>query len=108
VTRREWLPAEVLALPAVIDLVTAGSVLSLGRTKTHELARLGQFPVPVLRLGSSYRVPTAPLKALLGLEDSSANSEAEPATGSAFANLTPTPSPRALEQPHHASPTQRS
>ena len=39
----------------------------IGRTKAHALARAGDFPVPVLRIGPSYRVPTQPIKALLGL-----------------------------------------
>ncbi len=59
---------ELLALPAVVDIVTAGRVLGLGRGKSYELARRGEFPVPVLRLGASLRVPTAPLLDLLGVE----------------------------------------
>ncbi|GAA4863944.1 DNA-binding protein [Saccharopolyspora cebuensis] len=59
--------AELLALPAAIDLVTAGRALGIGRTKAHELARAGQFPVRVLRLGSAYRVPTAEVLDLLGI-----------------------------------------
>lgn len=59
----------LLALPAAVDLwPTAGQALSLGRSKTYELARAGQFPVRVLRLGNSYRVPTAELLALLGID----------------------------------------
>ena len=54
-------------LGAVTDLRTAGSVLDIGRTKSFELVRRGEFPVPVLRLGSTYRVPVAPLMRLLGL-----------------------------------------
>lgn len=58
---------QLQALPPVLDIETAGRVLLVGRTKSHELARRGQFPVPVLRLGKAYRVPTAPLLALLGI-----------------------------------------
>ena len=43
--------AEIAALPAVTDLVTAGRALGLGRTKAYELARAGQFPCPVIRAG---------------------------------------------------------
>ncbi|MBV8542555.1 MAG: hypothetical protein JO063_10060 [Pseudonocardiales bacterium] len=32
------------------------------------MARAGEFPVPVLRLGASYRVRTADLLTLLGIE----------------------------------------
>lgn len=59
---------ELLALPAVIDLVTAGRALGLGRTLAHSLARCGEFPVPVLRAGRVYRVPTARLLELLAIE----------------------------------------
>jgi hypothetical protein len=59
--------AEVTGLPAVTDLVTAGRALGLGRTTAYELARAGQFPCPVIRAGSSWRVPTAGLLAVLGL-----------------------------------------
>lgn len=56
---------ELLALPAVIDIETAGRALGLGRTTAHALARAGKFPVPVLRLGRLYRVPTAGVLELL-------------------------------------------
>ncbi len=50
------------------DLATAASVLRIGRTKAHQLARADAFPVPVLRLGSRYAVPVAALLELLGLD----------------------------------------
>lgn len=62
---------ELLELPASVDLVTAGHALNLGRTKSHELARSGQFPVPVLRLGKEYRVRAADLLAFLGINPKS-------------------------------------
>ena len=58
---------ELRALPAAIDLVTAGRAFGMGRTKSHELARAGQFPVKVLRLGREYRVATAEVLAALGI-----------------------------------------
>lgn len=58
---------ELVALPAVVDLMTAGRALGIGRTRAFALARRGDFPVPVLRVGVTYRVPTAPLLRLLGL-----------------------------------------
>lgn len=58
---------EVGELPAVVDLVTAGQALGLGRTKAYQLARTGQFPCPVIRAGSTYLVPVAGLLAVLGL-----------------------------------------
>jgi hypothetical protein len=54
-------------LPPVVDLATAGRALGIGRTKAYELARTGEFPCRVLRLGNVYRVPTAFLRELLGL-----------------------------------------
>lgn len=59
---------ELLALPAVIDIVTAGRALGLGRTLAHALARRGEFPVPVLRAGRVYRVATARVLELLAIE----------------------------------------
>lgn len=60
--------ADVQQLPAVVDLVTAGRTLGLGRTKTYQLARTGQFPCRVIRVGKTYLVPTAEILALLGLD----------------------------------------
>jgi hypothetical protein len=59
--------ADVQQLPAVVDVVTAGRALGLGRTKAYQLARTGEFPCRVIRSGKTYLVPTADLLALLGL-----------------------------------------
>lgn len=59
--------AEIRSLPATIDLVTAGRMFGVGRTKAYQLARTGHFPCRVLRVGRSYRVPTADLITVLGL-----------------------------------------
>ncbi|MDP9428662.1 MAG: helix-turn-helix domain-containing protein [Actinomycetota bacterium] len=58
---------ELLALPASVDLVTAAKALGIGRTTAYQLARSGELPVPVLRLGVRYRVPTAALLHVLGI-----------------------------------------
>lgn len=58
--------AELGELPAVVDVVTAGKALGLGRTKSYQLARAGEFPCRVLRVGKTYLVPTAELLTLLG------------------------------------------
>lgn len=60
--------AELLALPAVIDVTTAARALGLGRSTAYDLARRGKFPCRVLHMGSSYRVPTAELLRVLGIE----------------------------------------
>ncbi|MEU1278835.1 hypothetical protein [Streptomyces sp. NPDC005805] len=58
---------ELLRLPAAVDLETGNRALGLGRSKGYELAKRGQYPCKVLRLGNAYRVVTADLLALLGL-----------------------------------------
>ena len=59
---------EVGALPVVLDAVTAGRMLGLGRTTTYRLLRQGTFPVPVHRAGKVWVVPTAGVLAHLGLD----------------------------------------
>lgn len=59
---------ELLGLPAAIDLDTANRALMIGRSTGYALARQGRYPVRVLRLGNAYRVVTADLLKLLGLE----------------------------------------
>ncbi|MDF3140326.1 MULTISPECIES: hypothetical protein [unclassified Streptomyces] len=58
---------ELLALPVSVDLDTGNRALGLGRSKGYELAKRGQYPCKVLRLGNAYRVVTADLLQLLGL-----------------------------------------
>lgn len=63
--------AQLLELPAVVDIVTAGRAFGLGRTKAYELAKRGEFPCRVLHVGASYRVAAAELQAALGLTPTS-------------------------------------
>ena len=63
--------AELLALPAVVDVTTAARALRLGRSTAYELARRDEFPCRVLRIGSSYRIPTAELLRVLGIDPAS-------------------------------------
>ena len=60
--------AELLALPVTVDVTTAARALGLGRSTAYELARRGEFPCRVLHIGSSYRIPTADLLRVLGIE----------------------------------------
>jgi excisionase family DNA binding protein len=60
--------AEILTLPVVVDVTTAARALGLGRSTAYELARRGEFPCRVIRVGSSYRIPTADLLRVLGIE----------------------------------------
>jgi excisionase family DNA binding protein len=61
---------EIAELPAVLDLLTAARMLGIGRTTAYSLARDGGFPCPVIRVGGTYRVPTAGLLQVLGLSGS--------------------------------------
>jgi predicted DNA-binding transcriptional regulator AlpA len=72
---------ELLALPVVLDVPTAGRAYGIGERHAYELARQGEFPVPVLRLGRLLRVRRADLLADLA----PGVSEAGPATGPALA-----------------------
>ncbi|MGW4796330.1 hypothetical protein ACWEPC_28305 [Nonomuraea sp. NPDC004297] len=65
---------ELLALPATVDLRTAGMAFGIGRTKAHELARNGEFPCPVLRVGYAYRVGRAAILRALDIDDPAINS----------------------------------
>lgn len=56
---------ELLALPTLIDVTTAATVLGVGRSLAYELIRTGQWPTPVLRMGRLVKIPTAPLLRLL-------------------------------------------
>lgn len=65
---RQWTREEIAALPVTVPLVVAASAIGMGRTAAYEAARRGDLPFPVLRLGSRYRVASAHIRALLGVE----------------------------------------
>jgi excisionase family DNA binding protein len=54
-----------MAVPAVLNLVQAAALLGLGRTTAYRLVHEGQWPTPVLWLGSRIKIPTQPLLDLL-------------------------------------------
>jgi predicted DNA-binding transcriptional regulator AlpA len=58
--------ADLRKLPPTVDLMTAARALGIGRTKAYELARHGEFPCRIIRIGDLYRVATADLIRLLG------------------------------------------
>lgn len=62
---REYL----MALPPTVDLQTANRVLSIGRSTGYGLAKRGEYPCKVLKLGNAYRVVTADLQRLVALHD---------------------------------------
>ena len=68
--------AELEALPVAVDLETAGRAFGLGRTRAHELARAGEFPCRVLRIGAKYRVPRTALLEALGIGPSPTSASA--------------------------------
>ncbi|MFI7707626.1 helix-turn-helix domain-containing protein [Nonomuraea sp. NPDC049480] len=71
---------EVIALPASVDIPTAGlAVGGIGRTTAHALARRGEFPVPVHRIGNAYRVNRADILRFLGIDDPTLAAHREPA-----------------------------
>lgn len=66
--RRGMTHAELLALPVSFPLDTANRALDLGRTTGYQLAKRGEYPVRVLRMGNAYRVTRADLLRCLGVE----------------------------------------
>jgi excisionase family DNA binding protein len=55
------------ALPTVVSIMTAARALGLSRTYAYELAKRGDFPCRIIRIGTTYRVPTVELRKLLGV-----------------------------------------
>jgi hypothetical protein len=68
-SKHVWTIDAIRALGATTDVQTAGAILGIGRTKAYELAREGNFPVPVLRIGRRILVPTPTILTLLGVLD---------------------------------------
>jgi hypothetical protein len=66
-TRKAWSREELAALGVWVDLPTAAKVLGIGRTAAYALAKAGDFPVRILRVGRCYRIPTAGLMAALDM-----------------------------------------
>lgn len=61
--------AEALDLPLVVDLPTAARAFGICPATAYKLNRLGTFPCPVLRVGGRFRIPTAYLLQVLGIEE---------------------------------------
>ncbi|WP_051392832.1 helix-turn-helix domain-containing protein [Glycomyces arizonensis] len=64
-----WTLERVKALGVMTNVETAAQILGIGRTVAYRLAKDGDFPVQVLRIGHSYRVPVLRLLELLGAEE---------------------------------------
>lgn len=59
--------AELEALPVSFDLMVACRAHSIGRTLGYDLAKRGEFPCRVLKIGNRYRVTRADLLRSLGI-----------------------------------------
>lgn len=59
---------DVRALPLTVPVPIAGQAFGLGRDTAYRLARRGDFPVPVIRMGARMVVTRASLLAALGLD----------------------------------------
>lgn len=68
IRKRRLSEDELHALPTMVNIQTAADALDISRTTAYKLARLGEFPVPIHRYVSSFRVPKAPLLRYLGIE----------------------------------------
>lgn len=64
-----WSHQRVHALGATTDLLTAARILRIGRTKAYQLAKSGDFPVRVTRIGRHYVIAVAHIAELLGLDE---------------------------------------
>lgn len=87
---------ELRALPVSVPLTVAGRAFGMAAGKARELARSGDFPCRVIRVGARYRVPKSALLAALGLEPHSA--EPKPTEVRTPARLPPAPVESAHER----------
>lgn len=60
---------ELDALGVSTDLQTAARALGISKSSAYALASRDEFPTRVIRVGSRYVVPTAELRAILGIGD---------------------------------------
>lgn len=55
-------------MPTTVSLPKAAALLGISRGSAYANARANDFPVPVIKIGGRYVVPTKPLLDLLGLD----------------------------------------
>jgi hypothetical protein len=67
-SNKVWTIDAVRGLGATIDIETAGAILGIGRSKSYELAKSGEFPVRILRIGRRYLVPIPSILDVLGFQ----------------------------------------
>jgi hypothetical protein len=63
-----WIEQAVRSLGLTTDVETAGAIFGIGRTKAYELAKAGEFPAKILRVGRRYVVPVPAMLKLLNGE----------------------------------------
>lgn len=71
---------ELTRTEVTTDITTAGRAYGLGRANAYALARRGEFPVDVLKIGTRYKVRTALLAADLLHGEAGSTSTADPAS----------------------------
>ncbi|QOC94394.1 helix-turn-helix domain-containing protein [Micromonospora craniellae] len=60
-----WSLDKVRALGTTTDVATAGAIFGLSRSSAYELARSNRLPIPVMKIGSRYRVSVPAIIAVL-------------------------------------------
>jgi hypothetical protein len=63
-----WTLDEVRSLGLTMDVATAAQILGVSRSTGYALAKIGRFPIKVVRVGHRYVVPTAAMIRLLEAE----------------------------------------
>ena len=78
---------ELRSLPVSVDLETAGRAFGFGRTKSFELAKVGEFPCRVIPVGAGrslkYRVPRSAIFDALGIGEDAGDEQGIPTALSA-------------------------
>ena len=67
-TRTSLALADLDALGTSTDVETAGRAFMLSRQQAYDLVKSGQFPCPVLRIGTRWVIPTSGIRRALGVE----------------------------------------
>lgn len=66
---RVWTIERIRALGAVTDIATTAQIFGLSRSTAYEMAQAGTLPVPVIKIGSRYRVSVTAIIAVLTATD---------------------------------------
>lgn len=77
---------QIMRLPSSVDLITAARALRLSRNKAYALAKAGEFPCRVIRINDMYRVPTAELLTVLGIDLATQRALNAPSNGDSEVN----------------------